>query len=110
MSRSSRRRLETTSALPFLLGSRHEAPQERDGAVTTLKVAELEVLFFARVEVGKRVEMRRAGSILLGEPHLIAPQRGLVENAAEQVGVVRREDELGALGILFRVVEQTHDF
>lgn len=61
------------------------------------------------MEVGERIEVRRAGVVLLGEPDLIAAEHRLADDGTEQVSVVRREHQLRAVWILRRIIEHSHD-
>ena len=91
-----------------LAGSR-ELSEERDRPVPPLQVPALEVLRLARLVVGERVHHGGALRVLLGEPHLIAPQHRLAHRGAEEVGVVGREHELCVPGVRLGVVELLHE-
>jgi hypothetical protein len=59
----------------------------------------------ARTEVGERVDARRLGLVLLGEPDLVAAEQRVVQ----QRGVVRAEDQLRPLRVERRVVEHSDE-
>src|SRR5690606_6163539 len=77
--------------------------------IPTLQVPPLEIFFLARLVVRQRINTGCALLVLLREPDLIPPEGWLAERGAEQVGVVRREDELRVSRVLRGIVEVLHE-
>jgi hypothetical protein len=71
-------------------------------AVPPLQVTRFQVFFAARFEVREGVQLARAIPTLLGEPDLIPAKKV----GTQKIRIVGIEDELGAVGIPLRIVEQ----
>src|SRR5271157_1491598 len=61
-----------------------EVAEIRDRSVSALDIAPLDVLFLARLEIRQGIQDRGSGGVLLRQPNLVASQRGLPRERAEQ--------------------------